>query len=583
MKFLQKSFSGVSRFIYETNVPDTVKSAPEPNEAEDLTPQQALEKAIWAVSKNPDGLAEVEALEALIQDQAALLADKLGDNAIEAFNAYAKGNSIEGSSLEISEIEGLAENITSSMENTEGLPLTETEQTEMEGMNNQEFLQKTPEARLRFVTKNNTESSAVASGTVESLEFTFTFNGRYNEALWHKTTAGQVLPAEVRSVSVGGNEFFREADSLSGEFFSVSGERLKIHEGTTLSAIKTGDLSEIQANIDKKLEDLKDLSAGEKLLAEFALEKGIDPKFAAAAFRKEGDVIETEDLPGGDKALTIEYKAKLESFLTNVDRAKDAFRDVSQQQNEDSTEYFTEIDGRVSPEFASFYMGFDNQAEARRVEVMTSAGYSIDEISASQSWLTKAQERANNSGYGGEMAEVSAEDLQGILENKDPAQLEAMFKTIRVYPPGSEIAQKLFTYAAMKANMGLTNEEIVAWGKSPGLHNILDNESKGKVGVLNYTLQKRGSTLAEVKAGKTRGARSSASGLGQCLYSNVLKYYPDGMDGIGDPLNEAVGMLRYIRDRYGSPEAARSVYGKTGTYVDGRTGRVRTKSFREGY
>ena len=34
------------------------------------------------------------------------------------------------------------------------------------------------------------------------------------------------------------------------------------------------------------------------------------------------------------------------------------------------------------------------------------------------------------------------------------------------------------------------------------------------------------------------------------------KYYPKGRAGIGDPVQEAAGMLAYIKDRYGSPEVA---------------------------
>ncbi len=55
--------------------------------------------------------------------------------------------------------------------------------------------------------------------------------------------------------------------------------------------------------------------------------------------------------------------------------------------------------------------------------------------------------------------------------------------------------------------------------------------------------------------------RSSATGLGQLLLSNVDRYYPDGRQGIGDPLQEAAGMLRYIQDRYGTPDNAWRLYG----------------------
>lgn len=591
-----------TQFIFQNRPigePIVQEVLPDPEAVDEpLDSQEALEQALWAAARNPEGVEEAEALEALIEAQVTQLfvADEAGDQRAiitpEALTRFLDEN--YDAPLGADEIGEIAEAVEDRVDTEEeGEPLTPEEQTEMQGMSNQEFLQKTPEARLRFVTKNNIEASAVASGSVESLEFSFTFDGQYNEELWYKTTAGQVLPPEVRTVTVGGNQFSREADSLTGEFFAVNGERLTIHEGTSLTNIETGDLAEIQALIDTKMEAYNEAEEGEKLLARAALEKGIDPAFAMATFRKDGDEVETQVAPHrtSDEArlgierveLTTEYAANYESFLTNIDRAKDAFRDVSQQENEDSTEYFTEVDGKVTPEFASFYMGFDNQTEARRVEVMESAGYDAAQIAASQNWVDRAQERSVNHGSGGEMVDVSADELQGVLENEDPAQLEAMFENIRSYPPGSEIAQKLFAYAAMKANMGLSTAEAMEWGTSPDLHYILGRESNGEVGSLNYTLRERGVSLAQLKSGDQGGARSSASGLGQCLYVNVNKYYPDGREGIGDPLNEAVGMLRYIRDRYGSPQAARSVYGRTGTFVHGVSGRVQTKSFREGY
>lgn len=131
----------------------------------------------------------------------------------------------------------------------------------------------------------------------------------------------------------------------------------------------------------------------------------------------------------------------------------------------------------------------------------------------------------------------------------------------QTYTPGSPEARQLFTEAARMA--GLPPE----WGNSEALHNILRRESGGQVGRPNYTYGSRardpsqwGSIHDELKNGQIT-ARSSATGLGQLLLSNVDKYYPNGRAGIGDPLQEAAGMLRYIKDRYGSPENAWRLYG----------------------
>ena len=155
----------------------------------------------------------------------------------------------------------------------------------------------------------------------------------------------------------------------------------------------------------------------------------------------------------------------------------------------------------------------------------------------------------------------------------------------RRYVPGSQEAIDLLTAAAVKA--GLPSW----WGASSAAHKIMASESGGWVGRPNYTFGPVKSVArvaewplvwARLRAGEV-WTKSTATGLGQLLTSNAKKYYPDGLAGIGDPMNEAVGFLRYIADRYGSPDVALSVYGKTGSYKHAITGQWKTKSFKEGY
>jgi SLT domain-containing protein len=134
----------------------------------------------------------------------------------------------------------------------------------------------------------------------------------------------------------------------------------------------------------------------------------------------------------------------------------------------------------------------------------------------------------------------------------------------QVYPPFSQEAIALFTQAAQAAGLP------TSWASSPGLHNILARESEGVVGVPNYTYARRGSGTAwytqiwdELRRNVITAA-SSATGLGQLLLDNVERYYPSGRNGIGNPLEEAIGMLRYIKARYGSPDNAWSNYGHMG-------------------
>lgn len=130
------------------------------------------------------------------------------------------------------------------------------------------------------------------------------------------------------------------------------------------------------------------------------------------------------------------------------------------------------------------------------------------------------------------------------------------FPRLERYPPGSEAQRQLFREAARR--YGLPER----WADSPALHNLLRSESDGWVGIPNYTYGSRKNDRSqwdnvhrELQAGRIT-ARSSATGLGQLLLANVDRYYPDGRAGIGDPINEAAGMMRYIQDRYGTPENA---------------------------
>jgi hypothetical protein len=154
------------------------------------------------------------------------------------------------------------------------------------------------------------------------------------------------------------------------------------------------------------------------------------------------------------------------------------------------------------------------------------------------------------------------------------------------YEPGSHAARSLFRVAAQYA--GLPTE----WADSEALHELLRRESGGWVGRPNYTFGELAATKnaarwptevwARLRAGEV-WTKSTATGLGQLLTSNAKAKYPHGLDGIGQPLDEAVGMLRYIEDRYGSPETALKMHGKTGYYVHTSTGAKKIKSFQEGY
>ena len=173
-----------------------------------------------------------------------------------------------------------------------------------------------------------------------------------------------------------------------------------------------------------------------------------------------------------------------------------------------------------------------------------------------------------------------------------------------VYGPFTPEAITLFTQAARTASLP------ESWGSDSGLHNILTKESSGWVGRPNYQFgdiaqlnkwrdwpqvwaairaqnwrsmlggiitkpaaERAGIDLALVGRPykeAPQGKQSSATGLGQLTQTNIklknpdgtYKYYPRGLDSIGVPLDEAIGMLKYIKDRYQTPSNAWAQYAK---------------------
>jgi hypothetical protein len=139
------------------------------------------------------------------------------------------------------------------------------------------------------------------------------------------------------------------------------------------------------------------------------------------------------------------------------------------------------------------------------------------------------------------------------------------------YPPGSPEQIELFTAAAEYAGLP------ASWATHKALYKILAAESGGVVGRPNFLwipwMAKRGladvpnswpTVWAEIRGGRAKpsltGITSHAAGLGQLQPASMAKFQPDGILGVGDAFNEAVGMLKYIADRYGSMDKAWSFW-----------------------
>ncbi len=200
---------------------------------------------------------------------------------------------------------------------------------------------------------------------------------------------------------------------------------------------------------------------------------------------------------------------------------------------------------------------------------------SIDEWVSFLNWLVYG---------GGALLAIGLWRKQGKDSKQDKMQTNDAFQVLKAqyqdeqYKPYSDEAKRLFAAAAPYAQVPAT------WSTKRELHRLLEKESAGWVGIPNYTYgqgnaaKRFGSDISkprnrdrwvlvhnELKQGIV-GARSTATGLGQLLLGNTKKYYPEQDRGIGDALNEAVGFLAYVKDRYRTPERALAFHDDKGWY-----------------
>lgn len=189
-------------------------------------------------------------------------------------------------------------------------------------ISSREFLKIPENERLKHVTKPSIDSEKLSNNEIKELDFTFTFDGRFNRELYLNTTAWQVLPNEVREVKVWGNTYTRSG--LKWEFFNSKNVRLTIHENTRLEISKIWDTSEIEKTnsivFTKYKEENKDNKESVENnfddLLKKSIDKWIDPNFAMFAFS--GPI---KNMP----ILSIDRQVRIEEMLTEYYRVKNKF------------------------------------------------------------------------------------------------------------------------------------------------------------------------------------------------------------------------------------------------------------------
>lgn len=191
-------------------------------------------------------------------------------------------------------------------------------------ISNIDFLSIPQEKRLQYITKNCVDSKDIVNGKIQKLDFTFTFDWKFNRELYLKTTAWQVLPKEVWSVNIWWEYYYR--NGLMWEFFTKDNKRLVIHEWTEIeiSGLRTADdLERIsQSNRNKLNEYMKNNPWANQYIVSEAINRWIDPKFAILAF---GDLVEN--------LQEEQAKIVLEDAFTEFDRYRWKIEVSLEQQN----------------------------------------------------------------------------------------------------------------------------------------------------------------------------------------------------------------------------------------------------------
>ncbi len=448
---------------------------------------------------------------------------------------------------ELSEIQEQKQTLLRSIELAKVNKLSDAEMKNMQKITSKEFLSTPAHERLRFITEWNVETKDIKEGGTKTLNFTFTFDGQFNRDLYIRTTAGQTLPENVRTLQSWGMEYTRSG--LNGEFFSPEGKRLLIHEWTQIEVTQFGTPEALKQMHELALNTAKEyVGTPHEELALESIKKWYDPKFIISLIGEE-----IAKLPVGKKEA-------IEDRITDIARLQDDFK--QDYPNEKSLL----TDAKPSEKFAWYVVNSLNPSKISEVSQIYS--YNPEVI--------KQTKRVNNPALWWGPMNLENINIDGVKKE----ELDAILNKQR-FTPGSKDAQVLFSAACQAADLPKD------WCNKESLHRILSRESNGIVGRLNYTIKWHSvESFKEQAISSSRnnpiGARSTASWLGQLLLSNVDIYYPDGRKGIGDPLNEAVGMLRYIKDRYGDPDVAWSVYGKIASYDHPQKGKQH-KWFAEWY
>jgi len=256
----------------------------------------------------------------------------------------------------------------------EKLPLLN--ENELSNMSNLDFLETSHNDRLQYISSNGVNSKDILEKWAKFVEFNF----HKNRKLYSMTTAGQIMPDEVRNIKTDDwNIWKRSEKSLSWEFFNKNNVRLIIWEWMSskfkwykkIEIWKVANPEELKTITDNKKRELnkylsennlKENNENKDILIAI-IERWLDPK---SIF----DII----LPLVDNLSNEERSAKIEYILTWIERTRWKFNIPESELNEFMSSYLVEnkVENIVSKEkvytlVQKYFPSWVNIDEALRV------------------------------------------------------------------------------------------------------------------------------------------------------------------------------------------------------------------------
>lgn len=410
--------------------------------------------------------------------------------------------------------------------------LNQNEINKMEKINSIDFLKINFDERLRLVTTKNIKSEDIINWKVNEIEINFSFNWKFNRQLYARTTAWMILPEEVREVTVDWKIYKRTDKSLKWEFFNNKWERLIIKDETKIKISKL----ETRKNLEQKYNINLDLSWYNEIDKEIITEankRWVDFEIALKLFSKELSKISNKEL----------RLAVLEELFIDIDRRKWYYFSKFWQKAVENW--------RFSLWFLDYIFEWNFNSYSKIAEKL---GYTEEQIKNFNNTRNKIHYENSN---------IKFENITSLNISREEI---ARIRQIKRFTPWERDTIILFKIAA---KIWWLPE---SWAENQNLHYILWKESEWMVWRLNYTIKWlwtdrfKELVLSKPKNRNPIWAKSTASWLGQLLLGNIDIYYPSWRNWIWDPIEEAIWFMRYIKERYGNPDIAKSIYWKIWHY-----------------